>query len=136
MIDRIAVAPGDRVLLVSIPAPEIVAGLARRLTHGLAVGLGGIDEVSAARRAARDFANVMFLTAPPDEIPWRDGFFSRAIEPRSVWPEPAAAREIARVLAGGAFFHLPDSGLPLENPPAGFVLVERAGGVTTLLRVA
>lgn len=134
MIDSIPVAADDRLLLLSIPAPEIVTALARRLSRGLLVGLGGIEEVSAARRAARDLLNVMFLAAPPGEIPWQDGFFSRAIEPRGVWPELAAARETARVLAAGAFFHIAGSGGPPESPPPGFVLVGRAAGVTTLRR--
>lgn len=71
--------PNDRLLLLSIPDPAVVERLAKRLTEGILVGLGSDETVSAARATARDLENVMFLAAGPDDIPWRDAFFTKAI---------------------------------------------------------
>ena len=86
----------DRVLLLAIPEPSIVASLAAQLTRGLLVAIGSDDEITAARIAARDLDNVMFVPAAPEEIPWRDRFFTKAIAfgPLS----DAARREVERVL--------------------------------------
>lgn len=87
----------DRVLLLAIPEPSIVASLSAQLTRGLLVALGSDEEIAAARAAARDLDNVMFVPAAPEEIPWRDRFFTKAIAfgPLS----EAARREVERVLA-------------------------------------
>jgi SAM-dependent methyltransferase len=109
MIEELALRPNDRVLLLSIPEPAVVAEIAARLSAGVVVGLGGDEEVRAARRAARDLENVMFVPAPPEEIPWRDGFFTKVIDWRGGWQNPEqVAREVARVLAPGGQVYLAD----------------------------
>lgn len=87
----------DRVLLLAIPEPSIVANLAAQLTRGLLVAIGSDDEIAAARVSARNLENVMFVPGAPEEIPWRDRFFTKAIAfgPLS----EAAQREVERVLA-------------------------------------
>ncbi|MCS6953815.1 MAG: methyltransferase domain-containing protein [Bryobacterales bacterium] len=109
MIEGFTLRPDDRVLLLSIPEPAVVAEMAARLTAGILVGLGGDEEVRAARRAARDLENVMFVPAPLEEIPWRDGFFTKVIDWRGAWANPEqVAREVARVLASGGEVYLAD----------------------------
>lgn len=102
MIDRLHIRADDRVLLLSIPDPTAIRALAARLSKGLVVVLGAEDEVHAARRAAADLDNCMFVPAGPEEVPWSDGFFTMAIAlgPLSADPE-RAAQELARVLAPG-----------------------------------
>jgi hypothetical protein len=102
MIERLDIRPNDRVLLLSIPEPAGVRRLAARLSNGLLVGLGNEDEVRAARRAAGELDNCMFVLAGPDDIPWSDGFFTVAIDLAPRWTNPeSAARELARVLSPG-----------------------------------
>ncbi len=109
MIDDLALRPNDRVLLLSIPEHDVVAELASRLTTGIVVGLGSDEEVRAARRAARNLENVMFVPAPLEEIPWRDGFFTKVIDWRGGWQNPEqVAREVARVLAPGGEAYIAD----------------------------
>lgn len=92
--------PDDRVLIVGIPDPGVVSDIARRLTRGLLVTIGGDDDVRAARKAARHLDNVMFVPGSPDELPWRDGFFTVAIDTVGHWPDgEKVAKEIARVTA-------------------------------------
>jgi ubiquinone/menaquinone biosynthesis C-methylase UbiE len=94
--------PEDRVLLLGIPEAAVVAALARCLTRGLLVAIGEDGAVRLARKAARDLDNVMFVPGPPDELPWRDGFFTVVIDAVGEWPDPEKVRrEIARVTASG-----------------------------------
>ncbi len=109
MFEDLALRPNDRVLLLSIPEHAVVAEMAARLTAGVVVGLGDDEEVRAARRAARDLENVMFVPAPLEEIPWRDGFFTKVIDWRGGWKNPEqVAREVVRVLAPGGEVYLAD----------------------------
>jgi hypothetical protein len=108
MIARLDLCPTDRLLLLSIPDAGLVAELARRLERGSLVGLGNAEEVQAARSAARDLVNTMFQPGRPEEIPWQNGFFSRVVDLRGGWENPAtAAREVARVLTPGGLAYLP-----------------------------
>ena len=107
MIDRLDLRPTDRLLLLSIPDAGLVADLAGRLERGSLVGLGTSEEVRAARSAARGFVNAMFQPGRPEEIPWQNGFFSRVVDLRGGWENPAtAAREVARVLTPGGLAYL------------------------------
>jgi len=107
MTGGIDVRPNDRVLLLSIPEMSLVFGLAARLTAGVLVGLGQDEEVRTARRAARELNNVMFVAAPPEEVPWQDGFFSVAVDAACRWERPAqVAAELARVLGPGGQVYL------------------------------
>jgi len=102
MIDRLDIRPNDRVLLLSILEPVVIQKLAARVSRGLIVSLGDEDEVRAARRAAADLDNCMYVPAGPDHIPWSDAFFSLAVDLAPRWTNPeSAARELARVIAPG-----------------------------------
>ena len=107
MIDLLKVRPGDRVLMISIADPGVVEAVAGLLTGGLLVGLGEDEEVRAARRSARDIENVMFVPAPPDDIPWQGSYFTKAVDIACRWRQPERfARELRRVLARGGTAYL------------------------------
>lgn len=92
----------DRVLLLAIPAPADLAAIARVLIRGVLVALGTGDEVDEARRSLADFENVMFLDASPEQIPWREAYFTKILVPphlESLLPQ--IATELHRVLAPG-----------------------------------
>jgi hypothetical protein len=99
----IEVQPDDRILLLSIPDPDAVRSLAIRAGRGLVIGMGGDDEIRAARKALADLDNVLFVLLPEDgTIPWKDEFFSKVIAPEQV----EADAESLRVLAPGGALHL------------------------------
>jgi hypothetical protein len=92
----------DRVLLLAIPPISDLTSIARVLMNGVIVALGDPDEVRAACAAMADFKNVMFLEAPPDQIPWRAAYFTKIIVPPHLEALlPYAAAELHRVLAPG-----------------------------------
>jgi|ERR1017187_5367830 Methyltransferase domain len=96
------IRPDDRVLLLGIPEAAVVEAIARSLSRGLLVAIGEDDAVRSARKAARDLDNVLFVPGAPDELPWRDGFFTVVIDTAGKWPDPdKVRREIARVTAAG-----------------------------------
>jgi hypothetical protein len=97
MIEALDLAPSDQVLLLDVTDLELVAAVARHLTNGLVVGLGDPDFVFLARRATRDLDNVMFHSTTPDEIPFRDGFFTVIV--CGATGEAGLSREAQRVLA-------------------------------------
>lgn len=96
MIEALDLAPSDQVLLLDVTDLELVAAVARHLTNGLVVGLGDSDFVLLARRATRDLDNVMFHSTTPDEIPFRDGFFTVIVCGTT---GEGVSREVQRVLA-------------------------------------
>ena len=100
----IELKPDDRVLILSITGLEYLSDLAGRLTDGLLVGLGSLDEVSTARRALASAENVMFHSASPEEIPWRDAYFTIVIAPPQ--QSALAEKEIRRVLAPDGVLHI------------------------------
>jgi hypothetical protein len=107
VLERLKVRPDDRVLFLSIPAPEVVAEVAPKLSQGLLVGLGSADEVREARRHTAAIPNVMFVPAGPEEIPWQEHFFTVVVDLYGRWAEPQrVASEIARVLGPGGEAHL------------------------------
>ena len=79
--------------------------------QGMAVGPDMSDEMIArARVASRDLENVLFATAPAEEIPWRDEYFERVLSIESFYYYPdqeVVLRELYRVLVipGGALVH-------------------------------
>lgn len=100
MLDPSSLLPNDRVLLLGIPQPGLIAAIAGRLSNGLLVAMGAPGDVLQARRAARDLDNVMFVELSGDRLPWRDGFFSRAFILIAAGSGPAAlAAEVRRVTA-------------------------------------
>ena len=100
----IELKPNDRVLILSIAGLEFLQQLAGRLPEGLLVGIGTADEVAAARRALASAENAMFHAASPEEIPWRDAYFTLVLSPPP--QTPLAETEIRRVLTPGGIIHL------------------------------
>lgn len=94
-------APDDKILYLGIPDSTVIRAAASRLTCGLIVAIGDAEKVREARREFRDLTNAMFVPGSPDEIPWRDGFFTRVVDTRDGdWPDPQrVAAEISRVVA-------------------------------------
>ncbi|MCP5117293.1 MAG: class I SAM-dependent methyltransferase [bacterium] len=118
MSDWPDIRPDDRVLLTSIPEIDVVLALSDRLTKGMLVGLGAMEEVAEARQAAREKSNVMFQPGSAAEIPWQNEFFSTVIDTRCDWARPEQAlKEILRALVPGgiAYLKLEDRHLPVEN---------------------
>ena len=90
----------DRVLLLAIPSRTDLALIARVLLGGVLVALGDAEEVDAARQSMAEFDNVMFLNASPEQIPWRDAFFTKIlVPPQFETLMPHIAGELHRVLA-------------------------------------
>jgi hypothetical protein len=97
------IRPDDRVLILGVPEPAYVAALARAVARGLLVAIGKREAIYDARKAARDFDNVLFVPGTPEELPWRDGFFTRVVDLTGEWPDPERVRrEIQRVTVGAA----------------------------------
>ena len=76
--------------------------MARILMQGVLVALGTASEVDGARLAMGDFDNLMFVDARPDQIPWREAYFTKIFVP----PEfegllRQGSGELHRVLAPG-----------------------------------
>ena len=95
-------APGDRVLCLTIPELSQIESISANIQHGILVCIGDRDQVADARRAAVHLDNAMFVPATLDEIPWQEGFFNHILDPAGGWqPTPLICREIARVLAPG-----------------------------------
>lgn len=99
----------DRVLFLAIPPLRDLASFARILMTGCLVALGEPGEVDEARRAMLDFDNVMFVEASPDNVPWRDQFFTKIVVPPHLQRLALDnSAEMTRLLApGGAL--IPDS---------------------------
>jgi ubiquinone/menaquinone biosynthesis C-methylase UbiE len=68
---------------------------------GVVVALAnGPEELEAARRAMADFENVMFIDARPDQIPWREQYFTKVFVPPHLQALlPHIQGELHRVLA-------------------------------------
>lgn len=92
----------DKVLFLDIPSPTELVPLARCLPAGCLVALGSRDQVDEARRILAEFDNAMFIDASPEEIPWREYFFTKVVVPPHFEPLTSrAAAEVHRVLAPG-----------------------------------
>ncbi len=92
------IRPDERLLVLGMLEADAVAALARVVTEGLLVVMAEGDAVYEARKAARDLDNVMVVPGTPDELPWRDGFFTRVVDTVGKWPdEEKVRREVQRV---------------------------------------
>jgi hypothetical protein len=100
----ISLRPDDRVLILSIASPALLLELAGQLMDGLLVGIGTADEVYEARLALASAENVMFNITTPEEIPWREAYFSVVLATPPL--SPNAEQEIRRVLSPGGSVHL------------------------------
>ena len=121
--DLIPIASEDRALDLGCGDGSLTRRLARLATKGLAVGVDASEEmVRLARRLSIELDNVMFVLGSPEEIPWREDFFSALVSLQAAaWPQPErSAREMFRVLApGGRVF--------LQGPAEWQTLLEAAG---------
>lgn len=87
--------PDDRVLIIGLQVREGIESRAR--SCHLLLGIGGDDEVRAARREFAHLDNVMFAQGSRDEIPWADQQFTLILDRSAGEPTP----EMRRVLAPG-----------------------------------
>jgi hypothetical protein len=95
------IRPDERILILGVPAPSFVLAVAQRLSEGLVVVIGNADAVCEARKATSHLDNAMFVPGTPDELPWRDGFFTRVIDTVGTWPDAERVlSEISRVTKG------------------------------------
>lgn len=92
----------DRVLSLAILSVKETAALARVLISGCLVALGDAEQVEEARSALAEFDNLMFIDATPDQIPWREAFFTKIFVPPHLSPlAHNFSNELHRVLAPG-----------------------------------
>ncbi len=70
-----------------------LAAMARILIRGVVVVLG------EPHNEVAEFQNIMFLPASPENIPWRDHYFTKIYLPRHL--ERMASQEATRLLAPG-----------------------------------
>ncbi len=92
----------DRVLVVNCGHGEAARRLAALAANGLVVGIDKTDEaVREARRQAAAIDNVMFALGAPEEIPWRENYFSLVLCNPPVEDWKRAAAEVFRVTAPG-----------------------------------
>ncbi len=97
-----SIRPDERILFLGLPDAAIVAAVARAASAGAVVVMAQGEAVYEGRRAFRDLDNVMVTPGSPDELPWRDGFFTRVIDTVRDWPDAAKVRrEVERVTAHG-----------------------------------
>ena len=88
----------DRILHYPCGDGSFCRAIAELVPLGVVIGLDpGDDNVRAARAAARDVDNVMFVPCDGREIPWKEDFFSHVV----VGNQDLPLREIQRVLAEG-----------------------------------
>lgn len=96
----VSIRTDERVLFLGLPAAELVAATARQASNGAVVIVAEGDAVYQARKAFRDFDNVMVVPGTPEELPWRDGFFTVVVDTVGDWPDAAKVRqELDRVTA-------------------------------------
>jgi hypothetical protein len=92
----------DRVLLLDITSIPQMAAMARILFQGSLVAIGSPDEVDRARAALAEFDNVMFIEATPNQIPWRNEYFTKVVVPPHMLEFlRSAGDELTRLLAPG-----------------------------------
>ena len=114
--------PGDRVLDLDAGDGRAAGELADQLPRGVLVGLAADGEsLSRARAHNRDRDNAFFVEATPEEIPWKEDYFSHAIARQRL--AAAALREVYRVLSEDGRLFLAD-GQEACLREAGFVDVE------------
>ncbi len=102
------ISPGDRILELDCGDGELSVELAARVPEGLVVALDASDDcVHRARARARELDNVLFLPGTAAEIPWKEGFFSKALS-----RQPCEnLSDVLRVLApDGVFYPVAEAG--------------------------
>lgn len=105
LVETAAPEPGDRAIDLGAGAGHATLAIAPHVAHVTAVDPTPEMHAVAARLAGdRGIANVDFIEATADALPFPDAAFDLAVSRLSIhhWPDPAAAfREIARVLRPG-----------------------------------
>jgi hypothetical protein len=100
MLEAVSLAPGDRILFLTIPDLDLLEEISATVSRGLVSAVGARDKVYDARRSSAHLENVLLTPAEPAEIPWQENFFSWIIDTTGGWGmDRLAAREIHRVLA-------------------------------------
>lgn len=110
MLAEMTFAPNDKILDVGCGAGWLSAILVDKVPQGQVVGMDVADEmVRRARQRYADRANLMFIIAGADDVPWDDDFFNHGVSVESAyyWPEPGKAfPELFRVLQPGGQLRL------------------------------
>lgn len=105
MLAQMEFAPNDKILDVGCGAGWLCGILADKVPQGQVVGMDVADEmVRRARQRYAERANLMFIVAGVEDIPWDENFFNKivSIESAYYWPDPShGCREMLRVLQPG-----------------------------------
>ncbi len=102
MLAQMQFRSNDKILDVGCGAGWLSGILADKVPQGQVVGMDVADEmVRRARQRYAGRANMMFIVAGVEDIPWDENFFNKiiSIESAYYWPDPAqGCREMLRVL--------------------------------------
>jgi SAM-dependent methyltransferase len=119
LVEAAAPRPTDRAIDVGAGAGHATLAIAPHVAHVTAVDpTPEMHAVAALLAAERGVANVDFVEATADALPFAGGALDLAVSRFSIhhWPDPAAAfREIARVLRPGGRVVLIDLVAPEET---------------------
>ncbi len=111
----IEVGPQDRVLHLGIGDGATTRELARRAGAGLVLGVDpSQDAIQLARRLSVQIENLMFVLGLPEQIPWREDYFSAVLCSGPVTDWGRAATEIWRVMIAGGRAYFPEAPLGSE----------------------
>ncbi len=105
MLAQMEFAPDDKILDIGCGAGWLSDILADKVPQGQVVGMDVADEmVRRARQRYAERANLMFIVAGVEDIPWDENFFNKIVSVESAyyWPDPAqGSHEMFRVLQPG-----------------------------------
>ena len=101
------VQPRDRILELECGEGELSVALASRAPEGMVVAMDSSpDRVRQARVRGGNLDNVMFLPGRAAEIPWKEGFFSKALSHAYPVDLPFDLHDVLRVLTPEGLFYL------------------------------
>ena len=101
------VQPRDRILELECGEGELSVALASRTSEGMVVAMDSSpDRVRQARVRGCNLDNVMFLPGGAAEIPWKEGFFSKALSHAYPVDLPFDLHDVLRVLTPEGLFYL------------------------------
>ncbi len=110
------VQPRDRILELECGQGEISVVLASRAPEGMVVAMDSSpDRVRQARVRGGNLDNVMFLPGGAAEIPWKEGFFSKALSHAFPVDVPFDLHDVLRVLTPEGLFYLMAEPHPHSN---------------------
>ena len=103
LLNLMQVQPRDRILELECGQGEMSVALASRVPEGMVLAMDASpDRVQQARVRARDLDNVMFLLREAAAIPWKEGFFFKALSHGF----PPDLQDVLRVLTPGGLLYL------------------------------